>query len=113
ALDCKATLEEAEAVWKILRECEPAGVGAHDLRDCLILQLRDATSDKDRLARIIWKRSWDELVARDRRAICRTYAVSDEIADEVFEVILGLDPFPGESIAPRQGRRHRTVSATP
>ncbi len=113
ALDCRASLEEAEAVWKAIRLCEPAGVGAHDLRDCLILQLRDATSDLDRLARVILRRNWDELVARDRRAICRTYGISEEIADQVFEVILGLNPFPGESFAPRLGRRHRSVSAMP
>jgi len=116
ALDCAATLEQADEVLRALQDCEPAGVGAADLRECLILQLRSATTDAERLARIILRRSWDELVARDRKSICRVYEVTEEIADEVFDVILGLNPFPGESYSHQSGghiSRHKTLPAQP
>ncbi|MGD2217361.1 MAG: hypothetical protein PVJ64_11405, partial [Gemmatimonadales bacterium] len=35
------TLEEAEAVLGIIQGLDPAGIGARDLRECLLLQLRD------------------------------------------------------------------------
>jgi RNA polymerase sigma-54 factor len=116
ALDCETTLEEAEKVLEALRNCEPAGVGAADLRDCLALQLRSAQSDAERFARIILKKHWEDLVARDKKAICRAYSIEPEVAEAAFEVILGLNPFPGESFTRQTAAsqtKHRTVSALP
>lgn len=96
ALDSNAMLEDAQAVLDELRACEPAGVGAFDLRDCLYLQLRHAESDSQRLARAMIKRNWDELVSRNKSAIMRTYGADEEIVDAAFEEILSLNPFPGE-----------------
>lgn len=116
ALDCQTSLEEAEAVLEKLRTCEPAGVGAFDLRDCLILQLRSADTDAERLARIILKKNWEELVARDKRAICRIYSIDEDTAEDAFEVILGLNPFPGESFSRHNSSgaaKHKTIPAQP
>ncbi|MCB0825541.1 MAG: RNA polymerase factor sigma-54 [Armatimonadetes bacterium] len=99
ALDCDVALEDAEMVWQELRECEPAGVGAEDLRDCLILQLRDAQSDEERLARLILKRNWDELVSRNKKALAKTYEAEEELIEAAFEEILSLNPFPGETFS--------------
>ena len=96
ALDCNTSLEEAEEVLKALRSCEPAGVGAEDLRDCLALQLRGAKTDAERLARSMVKRHWDELVSRNKQAICRAYKADEEIVEAAFDAILELNPFPGE-----------------
>lgn len=97
ALDCGASLEEAEAVFAALRDCEPPGVGATDLRDCLLLQLREAESNAEKLARRMVSKHWDELVARNTKAIIRKCKVDEELAEAAFEVILALQPFPGES----------------
>jgi RNA polymerase sigma-54 factor len=116
ALDCQTSLEEAEAVFEKLRTCEPAGVGAVDLRDCLTLQLRSADTDAERLARIILKKNWEELVARDKRAICRIYSIDEDTAEDAFEVILGLNPFPGESFSRHSSTgisKHKTIPAQP
>lgn len=96
ALDCDATLEDAEMVLEALKQCEPAGIGASDLRECLLLQLRDAESDAERLARLMLRKNWDDLVGRNKRAISRAYDASAELVEEAFEVIVSLDPFPGE-----------------
>ncbi len=99
ALDCDALLEDAEAVFEALRACEPAGVGALDLRDCLWLQLRDPADEVDRLARAVLRRNWDELVSRNARSIMRCYGVSADLVEQAFERILLLSPFPGETFA--------------
>jgi len=104
ALDCDALLEDAETVLAALKACEPAGVGAADLRECLWLQLRDATTEPERLARAMLKRNWDDMVSRDSRAIMRAYGADRELVDEAFEVIMRLSPFPGEAFS--QGQKH-------
>lgn len=116
ALDCNSSLEDAEEVFEMLRACEPAGVGALDLRDCLTLQLRGAQTEAERLARIILKKNWDDLVSRDKKSICKTYGIELEVAEEAFEVIVSLNPFPGESFS-RQSvastAKHKTIPAQP
>lgn len=99
AMDCDCLLEDA--VWMIdrLKSCEPAGIGAADLRECLQLQLRDAQSNAERLARAILKTDWENLVQRDARAIKRRFKVPCELVEEAFEVIVSLNPFPGEGFA--------------
>ena len=99
ALDCKTSLEEAEATLKRLQACEPAGVGATSLRECLVLQLRDAQGDAERMARFMLKSCWDDLVARNADAIQRKYKADPELVERAFEVILSLNPFPGEGYA--------------
>lgn len=114
ALDCETSLEEAEAVLKQLRACEPAGVGASDIRECLLLQLRKVDNDAEKLARLMLSRHWDELVARNKRAIARAYKAPEELVEEAFEVILNLHPFPGESFTRYTPlRREKAVPAQP
>jgi RNA polymerase sigma-54 factor len=99
ALDCGVSLEDAEAMLKRLQACEPAGVGATSLRECLILQLRDATEDAERMARFMLKSCWEDLVARNAETIQRKYKADPDLVEEAFEVILSLNPFPGEGYA--------------
>lgn len=115
ALDCEMALEDAELVYAALRECEPAGVGAEDLRDCLFLQLRNASTDAEKLARVMLRRNWEDLVARNKRAISRCYNTAPEVVDEAFNVILSLNPFPGESFAGHSSHavKERTMPAQP
>ena len=114
ALDCQMSLEDAERVLAALQACEPAGVGATDLRECLLLQLRDASSDAERLAKVMLRRYWDELVARNAKAIMRATKADGDLVDEAFEVILSLNPFPGEAFCSHIAKKaERTVSAQP
>ena len=99
AMDCNCLLEDAAWMIDRLKDCEPAGVGASDLRECLMLQLRNAESDAERLARAMLKSDWENLVQRDARAIKRHFKVPCELVEEAFEVIVSLNPFPGEGFA--------------
>jgi RNA polymerase sigma-54 factor len=112
ALDCGCLLEEAQAVAKLLRECEPAGIGATDLRECLMLQLRRAASPEERLAKAMLKNDWAQLVQRDVRGLARRYKVDAEAVQAAFEVILGLNPFPGEGHTDTH-LRERSIQVVP
>jgi RNA polymerase sigma-54 factor len=111
ALDCGCSLEEAERVLELLKQCEPAGVGAADLRECLLLQLRSAETDAERLARLILKNDWARLVQRDVKGLRRKYRVGADLVRQALAVITSLDPFPGESHA-AQSRNGALASVT-
>ncbi len=115
ALDCDASLEDAEMVFAALKDCEPAGVGAETLQECLLLQLRDVKTDPEQLARHLVESRWDDLVARNARAIVRRCKVTEELVQDAFDVILSLNPYPGEGFGPSSNSAEfsRSVAARP
>ncbi len=97
ALVMDVSLEDADFVLDKLRECEPAGVGARDLEDCLLLQLRDPDSLEQKLARAIIKSHLDDFLSRKTLRISRRYKVMPTVVEAAFTEILKLRPFPGEA----------------
>ncbi|MHC5068154.1 MAG: RNA polymerase factor sigma-54, partial [Planctomycetota bacterium] len=49
----EAHLDQAEEAWEHIRSCEPAGIGARDLADCLLLQLARESGDNSFEMRLI------------------------------------------------------------
>jgi RNA polymerase sigma-54 factor len=111
ALHCEITLEEAEAAIKLLQSCEPPGVGAADLQECLSLQLRNPKTEAERLARVLLVKYWDELVTRSLSAIQKKSQAPEELIEEALAVILELQPFPVESL--NTGHDHLEVKSNP
>ena len=99
ALETDCSLEEAELVMSHLKKCEPAGVGAADLNECLLLQLRDADTVEKKLARAILKLHFEDFIARRTLRISRRYRVLPEVVEAAFREILSLSPYPGEGFA--------------
>jgi RNA polymerase sigma-54 factor len=97
ALATKSSLEETEAVLRVLQSCEPAGIGARNLRECLLLQLRDAETYEKKLARKIVRECMDEFAARRTTIISRRFRVLPTVIESAFDEILSLNPFPGEN----------------
>ncbi|HWD38216.1 MAG TPA: RNA polymerase factor sigma-54 [Fimbriimonas sp.] len=95
ALNC--SLEDVQAVVTALQSCEPAGVGARNLTDCLLLQLRTAESIEQRLARAILRTRMDDFLARRTMRIARRYGVMPDLVESAFAEIVKLTPYPGES----------------
>lgn len=99
ALARGATLEDVEAVLAQLHRCEPAGVGARNLIECLQLQLRDAATIEERLAREIVTNYVDELIARRTGRIARRFKVMPNVVEAAFQVVAELQPNPAEGFA--------------
>ncbi len=97
ALLTGAKLEEVEDVIEKLQACDPVGVGAHNLQECLELQLREQEDDVARLAYSIVRHHWEDLIARRTNSITRRYRVHPSLVDEAFERITTLTPHPGEA----------------
>ncbi len=112
ALATGFTLEEAEFAIRVLKQCEPSGVGAVDIKECLLLQLRDNDEYETKLARAILKFHMDELVARRTRKIARKYGVLPDVVDAAFDLILSLNPFPGEGFLVNESSRQNNRAAS-
>ena len=96
ALATESPLEDAEETLKALQSCEPAGVGARDVQECLLLQLRDADTYEKKLARAIIKKCLDDFLARRTKTLMRRFKVLPDVLEAAFDEILSLNPFPGE-----------------
>jgi len=90
------TVEELEEVLHLLQKLEPAGVGARDLKECLLLQLTPETPHVELLRTIILGDHLLEDVACNRLPMIqkRTGAEISTIK-EAIEVLRRLDPKPG------------------
>lgn len=53
--------QELEAVVPLLQSLDPPGVGARSLQECLLLQLRNESSDSPNLAAVLVRHALDEL----------------------------------------------------
>jgi len=104
------TKEELEKVLHMIQELEPAGVGARNLQECLLLQL--ATKDQHlpevQMAQRILKECFDEFTKKHYDKIKRQLNLDDEALKKALEVILKLNPRPGSSYA-EAGNEAETV----
>lgn len=105
ALHADASMEDAEFVLAKLRECEPSGVGATNVQECLLLQLRQAENLEQKLARAIIRDHFDDFLNRKTLRIARKYRVIPDVVEAAFAEILSLSPFPGEAFNNTRGAR--------
>jgi RNA polymerase sigma-54 factor len=88
------TLAEAEEMLKILQKLDPAGVGARDLRECLLLQLEDR-GDKGSLAWRLVEEAWTEMIGHKWNEMARRLGVEPAEAQAAADQLARLDPKPG------------------
>ena len=97
----ETTGEELERLLKVIHELEPAGVGARNLRECLLLQMAQMRVDTRprRLARKILTSYFDEFVKKHyEKLIARLQISEDDFRDALAE-IKRLSPKPGNLYA--------------
>ena len=71
--------EEVESMLKIIQEFDPAGVGARDLRECLLLQLKAAKpSPENNAAILILEKYFDEFANKHFQKILTRSKMSAE-----------------------------------
>lgn len=85
-MDEPATLETLEEALAVVRSLEPAGVGARDLKECLLLQIRDDEPDVDLKRRLV-AGHLDDL---ERNKIPRIAKALGVTVERVYELRAGL-----------------------
>ena len=88
--------KSVEKILHIIHELEPSGVGARDLHECLLLQLRDKTpSEYVELATKIIKNNFDAFIKKHYDKLISIYEISKEQLKKAIEEIEKLNPKPG------------------
>ena len=88
--------DEIGVALALLQSCEPAGVGARNLSECLRLQLRTQPASPAReLASRIVAAHLDTLAARDFSTLKRACKCDDAELKAARDLILSLNPRPG------------------
>lgn len=88
----------AEEAFDVVRSLDPAGVGALDLRDCLLLQLRRMPESETRGDAIkILEEQFEAFYMRHSHRIISSLHISRERIDAANSLILTLNPKPGAS----------------
>lgn len=88
------TLEEAEAVLGVIQGFYPSGVGARDLRETLLIQLRERKDDESLAYRII-QDHFEQLVNHRWSELSKEHGISPLDVQSAADSIAKLDPKPG------------------
>ncbi|APZ45244.1 RNA polymerase sigma-54 factor [Polaribacter reichenbachii] len=85
---------------KAVHTLDPIGVGARDLKECLIIQLKAKNSNKTRSLSIdILENAFDHFVKKHYKKLQEKFNISEEELKEVNKEISKLNPKPGSSYA--------------
>jgi RNA polymerase sigma-54 factor len=87
-------MAEAEEMLGIIQSLDPPGVGARDLRECLMLQLREAGLEHSVPFRLV-RDCFDELIAHRWSEISKRFGISPADVQKAADEIAKLDPKPG------------------
>lgn len=100
APDLEIDEAEFEAVLHQIQNFDPVGVGARDLRECLLIQLRHFPDDTPWLqaAVTLVREHLDLLGQRDFSQLMRLLKIEKEELQEVITLIKTLTPRPGDAI---------------
>ena len=88
------TLPEIEDMLGIIQALDPPGVGARDLRECLMLQLREAGLEQSVPYRLV-RDCFDELINHRWSEISKRFGISPADVQRAADEIAKLDPKPG------------------
>jgi RNA polymerase sigma-54 factor len=102
AFSANVTVTEAqvEEVLALIQELDPAGVGARDLRECLLLQIQRKQEGNITLftAKKILQDHFEEFTKKHYDKIQKKLEIEDEDLKQAIDEIIKLNPKPGGSM---------------
>ena len=100
-LGIETSAEELERLLGIIHELEPTGIGARDLRECLLLQMAQmpVNTRPRRLARKILTSYFDEFVKKHYEKLMARLQISEDDFRDAIAEIRHLSPKPGNLYA--------------
>ena len=93
-------LEEIEAVLKIIQSLDPVGVGARDLKECLLIQLRQFDQEKQKVqkAKELIDGYFDILAIHDYKQLMKKLKLTEKELEKIISFIQTMNPRPGSHI---------------
>ncbi len=93
--------EEVERVLKIIHTFTPAGIGARDLSECLLIQIDGTYPDKPLLRKIV-QDHLEQLAKKQYPKIAQALKISVQEVQDLAAVIASLEPIPGRYFGNRE-----------
>ena len=91
--------QEVEQMLKVIQEFEPAGVGARNLQECLLLQMKHVKKNREaEIAMKILKHHFNEFTNKHYQKIMNRMGITQEELKGAMGKILKLNPAPGGQI---------------
>jgi RNA polymerase sigma-54 factor len=95
----QCTREELETSLKELQSLDPAGVGARDLRECLLLQVRRIPHSLDqRIAEAILDKHFEAFSKKHYDRILDRLEIDEDALKGAIELIVRMNPRPGNTM---------------
>ena len=93
------TEQEVNEILLLIQDLDPAGIGARNLQECLLIQLnRKQNGDITRYtAKVILEQFFEEFTKKHYDKIIKKLEIEEEDLKEAIEEILKLNPKPGGS----------------
>ena len=98
-----ADLKQVEEVLAVIKTFDPPGVGAADLRECLLIQLEQQGLSESLAARLV-REHLDDLLEKRYREIARSLKKTVKEIQVAADVVAGLDPRPGTRYSSEEPR---------
>jgi RNA polymerase sigma-54 factor len=88
------TLQEAEEILSIIQDLDPPGIGARDLRECLLLQLEEQGQQETLTYRLVAE-AFDDLIQHRWSDLAKRYGLDPKEVQGGADLLAKLDPKPG------------------
>lgn len=108
-IDC--TDKEVEQMIGVLQTFDPAGIGAHDLKECLLLQIGRRPQNKiTELMHDVVDKHFEEFMNKHWDKIARQMKLNETTAETVHRELLRLNPKPGAALGETEGRNMQQIT---
>jgi len=89
------TPEQVEKVLRLIQTLEPVGIGARNLQECLIIQLREQENSNE-LAVAVLEKYFDDFKNKRYEKLIKNLGISPDELKQILSLISRLNPKPGE-----------------
>ncbi len=98
-------------ILRMIQDLDPAGVGARDLRECLMIQLarKGLGREEIRTAYRILDEMFEEFTKKHYEKIQRKFNIEEDDLRDALDEILKLNPKPGSSYSNNLSRGNQTI----
>jgi RNA polymerase sigma-54 factor len=88
------TMQEAEEMLAVIQRLDPSGIGARDLRECLLIQLVELADTTSLTYRLVFE-AFPDLIAHRWNDLAKRFGVEPAAVQSAADQLSRLDPKPG------------------
>ncbi len=111
ARELKVDLDKVNYVVKTIQGFDPAGIGAQNLKECLLIQLEHQKKD-DEVVRAVVTDYLEDIAGNRLNNIAKALNVTVKEIQEISDLIKGLEPKPGRQFASARETRYIVPDVT-